>query len=266
MRPGAVSRRPIPRQHPSRRRPEQHHHLLDAAAAGSEVYFLSLSSDTKQERPPSVRNTFAAKYFHGCQPQYADVEPQRPAAQVFGIQRDFFGNWQLVAAVDLRPAREPRHQCVYALRGAQGDQVSLVEQGRPGPARNSCRRPGCSRAAAIHRGCSGAGKARSALNALPGWPANVWPRRAGPPHAPELGHPEDLVAAADTVGPVEGRAGRCQANERRHRQDGQGQDTKPEVWQTPGQTLASRKNIQKKFCTKPFSDECLSPVSGAFGR
>ncbi len=49
--------------------------------------------------------------------------------QVGRIEADFVGDGEFVAAVDLRPTSEAWDELVYALAGAQGDQIVLVEEG-----------------------------------------------------------------------------------------------------------------------------------------
>ena len=59
------------------------------------------------------------------------VEKKRLCGHVFGVVADFDGNVEFVASIDLRPAGDAGKQVVQATRGAQGDQIVLIEEGRP---------------------------------------------------------------------------------------------------------------------------------------
>lgn len=152
-----------------------------------------------------MRDADAAQDDEEGSPDDVEVEAQRLAGEVLGVHADFFGNAEVVAAVDLGPAGEAGGQFVDTVLGAQLDQVVLVEERgawaddahvafEDAPELGELVEGG-----AAEEGADGGEPGVGVLEEVGG------DFRSVGPHGAEFGHAEDAVVAADAVGPINGR-------------------------------------------------------------
>jgi len=96
------------------------------ATSANEYCCGCLSPGASYPDKPSMRHPVPPQHLDEGQPQDPDVKPKGLALQIGHIQLDLFRNRQLVAAIDLRPTGQARHQGVHTLHCAQSNQVLLV--------------------------------------------------------------------------------------------------------------------------------------------
>ena len=109
-----------------------------------------------------------------------DVEPERPVLDVVVVEPGAVGDRGVAAqAADLgQPVRPARTRWRVAVAGELGGELARRSAGAPGGARPaSCRRAGCSTAAAARRARCGAGTGRPARPARRRRPTTAWPTR-----------------------------------------------------------------------------------------
>lgn len=79
-----------------------------------------------------VRDSIPRRHLDHCLPQDREVESQGTTVEILLVEPHLFGTRKVVSTVDLCPAGQSRHQRVHAARGAQCDEVVLIEQGGSG--------------------------------------------------------------------------------------------------------------------------------------
>jgi len=79
-----------------------------------------------------MRHAIAPYHAPGGEPQDLQVKPERLAAKVLLVEFDLARFRDVIAAVDLCPARDAWAECIDPSGLAGSDQFVLVEQGRAG--------------------------------------------------------------------------------------------------------------------------------------